>query len=308
VLRLAAAFNVRVATGAERDRLGASAGKVVREEGVATNNEADRTAPAVSRVRRMGRRVVVALATAAGAGGFLGAATASLSAETPNLRGALNLVSISVPCPAGTPDTTECRARTGNGIVPGLGNVSLVYLWSFRMGPPSCSSTLGKPLSTTGRLVIAGKGEIHFALAEGANCVDQEPLRNEPQDFTIIGGSGIYEAASGGGTVARSLSGGSGTERWTGTLVVPGLELDLTPPTFSGARSTTVRAPKGAKRVRVTYNVTARDAVDGPIPVSCEPRSGSRFEVGRTIVTCEATDTSGNTGRARFAVTVKKKR
>jgi HYR domain len=250
----------------------------------------------------------MALVTATGAGGFLGAATASLSAETPNLRGALNLVSITVPCPAGTSDTTECRARTGNGIVPGLGNVSLTYLWSFRMGPPSCSSTLGKALSTTGRLVIAGKGEIHFALAEGANCVDQEPLRNEPQDFTITGGTGIYEAASGSGTVARSLSGGSGTERWTGTLVVPGLDLDLTPPTFSGARSKTVRAPKGAKRVRITYNVTARDAVDGPIPVSCGPRSGSRFEVGRTIVSCEATDASGNSARARFTVTVKKKR
>jgi hypothetical protein len=90
--------------------------------------------------------------------------------------------------------------------------------------------------------------------------------------------------------------------------VVPGLELDLAPPTFSGAKSKTVRAPKGATRVRVKYNVTARDAVDGPIPVSCGPRSGSRFEVGRTIVICEATDTSVNTAQARFAVTVKKKR
>jgi hypothetical protein len=91
----------------------------------------------------------------------------------------------------------------------------------------------------------------------------------------------------------------------TGTLVVPGLEFDVTPPTLSGAASKTVRAPKGAKRVRVTYNVTARDTVDSAVPVTCLPRSGSRFSLGRTTVKCEAMDKSANTARARFVVTVR---
>ena len=105
--------------------------------------------------------------------------------------------------------------------------------------------------------------------------------------------------------VERVLNFGSGTEKWIGTLVVPGVEFDLTPPTLSGATSKTVRAPKGAKSVRVTYRVTARDDVDGALAVACQPRSGSRFLVGRTVVTCEAVDASANTRRARFRVPVK---
>ena len=157
-------------------------------------------------------------------------------------------------------------------------------------------------------LVVVGKGEIHFALAPGAQCVALEPVRYEPQDFTITGGTGAYAGASGSGMVERVLGGGTGTERWTGTLVVAGLGFDLTPPPLSGTTSKTVRAHKRATGVHVTYNVTASDAVDGRVPVSCTPRSGSRFSVGRTIVGCEATDSSANIARARFVVTVKKAR
>jgi len=69
-----------------------------------------------------------------------------------------------------------------------------------------------------------------------------------------------------------------------------------------------VRAPKGAKTARVTFKVTARDGVDSAVPVACQPRSGSRFRIGRTTVRCEATDSSGNTGKAAFTVTVKRRR
>jgi hypothetical protein len=164
-----------------------------------------------------------------------------------------------------------------------------------------------KPLATTGRIVVANKGEIDFSLADGTRCVEQEPVRNEPQEFTITGGTGAYHGASGRGTVERSLSAGHGAEWWTGTLTVPGLEFDITPPTIAAAVAKTVRAPKTARRVRVTYKVTASDAVDGRLPVTCLPRSGGWFPIGRTLVTCQARDKSGNTGRARFAVTVRRR-
>ena len=245
------------------------------------------------------------------AGSGLGTATASarFAAGSLNLRGTLRLISDPVDCPPGMPpDATECRARTGEGLLPGLGRAAETYTWSFRIGPPTCPANVGKPLATTGRLVVERKGEIRFALADGARCIDQEPIRNEPQDFTITGGTGTYEGASGSGRLERALSAGRGTETWTGTLVVPGFEFDVTPPVLSGARSRKVRAPKRAKRVRVTYTVTANDAVDGQVPVTCLPRAGSRFPIGRTAVTCEATDSSGNAGRARFVVTVKRRR
>jgi hypothetical protein len=54
----------------------------------------------------------------------------------------------------------------------------------------------------------------------------------------------------------------------------------------------------------VEYAASAVDDRDGPVPVDCEPPSGSRFPVGRTIVTCSATDHAGNVARDQFAVIV----
>ena len=257
------------------------------------------------------KHVRALLATLVGTIAFLASAASStpFAAGTLNLRGTLQVMSTPVECPPGAPtDANECRARTGEGLVSGLGSVSETYTWSYKIGAPKCPSTVGTPLATTGRLVVAGKGEIHFELAQGARCIDLEPLRNEPQAFTITGGTGTYEGASGSGSVERNIGGGVGTEVWRGTLVVPEVEFDVTPPTLAGAKSKTVRAPKGAKNVRVTYAVIARDDVDGVVPVSCSPRSGSRFPIGRTVVTCVAPDTSGNTATARFLITVKKGR
>ena len=232
------------------------------------------------------------------------------AAGTLDLRATLRLISDFAPCPANVPaGTTECRARKGTSVVRGLGPASETYTWPLAVGPPACPADFAKPLATTGRLVVAGKGEITFAVADGAQCVRLEPVRNEPQELTFTGGTGRFAGASGSGKLeARAISGGTGTETLTGTLVVPGLEFDLAPPTLSGAPAKTVRAPKGAKSARVTYKVAATDDVDGAVPVSCKPRSGNRFKVGRTTVRCEATDSSGNTAKAAFVVTVRKSR
>jgi hypothetical protein len=212
-----------------------------------------------------------------------------------------------VTCPPKWIGVDNCFTRTGTGKTPGLGSVAEKYDWAYRIGPPTCPGNLSTPLATTGSLLAAGKGDLHVALADGAQCVEMEP-HQMPQDFTITGGTGAYEGASGSGHVERALSGGIGTERWVGTLVAPNAEFDLTPPTLAGATAKTVRAPKGAKSVRVTYKVTANDAVDGAVATSCEPRSGSRFKVGRTPVTCSASDSSANAATAKFQVTVRPSR
>jgi hypothetical protein len=205
------------------------------------------------------------------------------------------------PCPGRVPlDTIVCVSFTGTGPVRGLGNVSMTYTRRLALGPEACPGDFAKPLSTTGRLSVAGKGKIRLTFAEGAECVADW---FEPQQFTVTGGTGRYAAASGRGTREPDKP---GTETWTGTLVMPGLAFDLTAPKLHGAGSKTVRAQKGAKSARVTFNVTATDGVDGTVPVSCRPRSGSRFEMGRTTVRCRATDSSANTARAAFAVTVRR--
>lgn len=52
----------------------------------------------------------------------------------------------------------------------------------------------------------------------------------------------------------------------------------------------------------VTYEASAVDNVDGPLPVTCSPASGSTFGPGVTQVVCEATDANFNTGYGTFLV------
>jgi HYR domain len=261
----------------------------------------------------LGLTLVVAATAAAPA-----ASEPQAAAGTLDVQARFDLISYGAACPGGVPpEATECRARTGDGFVRGLGNVSVSYTWPLEVGPPTCPAAadeynlarFAKPLATTGRLSVAGKGEITFTLAEGAQCVPLfEPPPYEPQEFTITGGTESFAAASGTGMVERSVGGGDGTETWTGTLEVPGLEFDVTAPKLNGAGSKTVRARKGAKTARVTFKVMATDDVDGPVPVLCQPKSGSRFKLGRTTVGCEATDSTGNTATAGFTVTVRPRR
>jgi hypothetical protein len=206
------------------------------------------------------------------------------------------------PCPPGSPpDADVCAARTGGGTLRGLGQVSETYTFFVQEG--ECDHVF----ETTVRLEVAGKGELQLAVDRYRGACISSSL-NLSRAFTITGGSGIYAGASGGGTVSHQAlatpSGSAGRDTWTGTLSVPELEFDLTPPTLSGAVSKTVRARRASKTVRVTYRVTASDAVDGSVPVSCQPRSGSRFRIGRTPVNCSATDTSANAKAGRFRVTV----
>jgi len=69
--------------------------------------------------------------------------------------------------------------------------------------------------------------------------------------------------------------------------------------------TTNATSPAGAV---VTYQPpTATDQIDGPVPVTCVPASGSQFPVGTTTVTCSASDhaTPPNTTFATFLVKVK---
>lgn len=225
-----------------------------------------------------------------------GAAMGSLTFEA-----VLRMTSTPGPCPPGSPpDADLCAARTGSGAVRGLGGVSETYTFFVQEG--ECD----RVFETTVRLEVAGKGELQLAVDRyRGECISS--ALHLSRAFTITGGSGIYAGASGGGTVNHRVTRyGDGTDTWTSTLNVPGLEFDVTSPTLSGAVNKTVRARRGSKRVRVTYRVTASDAVDGSVPVSCQPRSGSRFKVGRTFVKCSATDTSANAKAGRFRVTVKR--
>ena len=243
--------------------------------------------------------------------GGLAWAGSQSAAATLNMNASLRLVSILGPCPPGV-SATGCAERTSTGPFAGLGQVIGRYTFLIDVGPPGCANGWGKARAYPVRFAIASKGEILFELAAGAQCLNKDlelAARAQTQAFTVTGGTGIYTGASGTGIVSRSLAttgnGSAGTETWTGTLTVPGLEFDVTQPALTGATNKTVRAKKRAKSARVVFQLTAQDDKDGTLPVACTPRSGSRFPIGRTNVTCAATDTSANTTEASFTIRVK---
>jgi hypothetical protein len=86
----------------------------------------------------------------------------------------------------------------------------------------------------------------------------------------------------------------------TGSFKVTVKLLDTTPPVINVPGN--FDSGGAGLAVKVTYTVSATDNVDGPVPVSCSPPSGSIFPSGTTTVTCTATDAAGNRATKTFLV------
>ncbi len=266
--------------------------------------------------RRQRRCVLVStVLLAVGAAVLLAAVRADAdSLGTLGLHGTLKINFIGVACPPGSPATTGCYSQVsvGDGNIPGLGKVTTSYVLVYDDFGSSCER-----IHAQIPLVVAGKGEVDMATRStacysphlaGANPSPEVP----PSEFTITGGKGRYAGASGSGTleyVGHETAPGAGFNNvtWTGTLDVPGLAFDTTPPQITGATAKTAKT-RAAKGARVNYSVSAVDATDGAVAATCLPKSGGRFRIGRKTVTCTAVDGSGNTATARFVITVKRVR
>jgi hypothetical protein len=197
-----------------------------------------------------------------------------------------------------TPATAQARAK-----LIGFSSATGALELRARVGVTS-SRTVCPPGTTE------GKGDVDVSLEAVPTCMhSRNKLLPPSRAFTVTGGTGIYAGASGGGTLKHSLrqapGGAAGTDTWAGRLVVPGLGFDVTPPQLSESVARIVRVPRQSQRARVTFAVSASDDVDGSLPATCTPRSGSRFKLGKTRVTCSATDSGGNTATAHFTVTVR---
>lgn len=105
-------------------------------------------------------------------------------------------------------------------------------------------------------------------------------------------------------------------ERWSGgTRLVGTLDarmvadvlaierVDISAPVLSLPGDLVVEAtgPAGAA---ANYAASATDDVDGAVPVTLSPASGSTFPLGTTTVNASATDAAGNTASGSFTVTV----
>jgi hypothetical protein len=80
---------------------------------------------------------------------------------------------------------------------------------------------------------------------------------------------------------------------------------DSTPPSLSTHADVTATTPDPTGTTVAYSPPAASDATSGLAPpVVCLPASGSKLPVGRTTVTCTATDVAGNTSRTTFIVIV----
>ena len=192
-----------------------------------------------------------------------------------------------------------------SSIRPGTGwGSETTYTLPLGVGPPACPAGLGKPLATTGRLASQGRERSpsrcpreHGAwVGRGAaRGRSRRSSRSPAAQARSPRPPGKGRSTDGPPSFPR-LSEASGRDL-DGDADGPRAPLTA-PRQLSGAVAKTVRAAKGAKSARVAFKVTATDNEGGDVPVSCWPRSGSRFPLGKTMVLCAATDSTGNTATA----------
>ena len=108
------------------------------------------------------------------------------------------------------------------------------------------------------------------------------------------------QGATLGCTVTFLLNGEAGGPEFVQTITIH--VNDVEPPVVTvDDKTVEATGPDGAI---IDYEATAVDNVDGPLVPTCVPPSGSLFPIGATLVTCEATDSSGLTGSDTATMTV----
>lgn len=190
---------------------------------------------------------------------------------------------------------------------------------------PASGSTFQSGLTT----VRCSATDSHANRAEGSFTVlrpEQPPVITVPGDITVeaLGPGGaevdfVVTSTNNGLVVCLPQSGSTfplgttlvtctatntaGSDTGTFNVIITG-DFDVTPPALI-LPSPIVAEATSADGAVVTYTVSAIDGVDGSVPVSCTPVSGSTFPLGVTAVECTASDASGNMATGSFTVTVR---
>ena len=134
----------------------------------------------------------------------------------------------------------------------------------------------------------SGNGGCH-KLAMCTNTKGARECGSCPKDFQGNGYVGCFDV--------NECPNGDCTDR------IPTDAATAEPPVLSTPGDVTVAAvsEQGAP---ATFAVKAQDPKDGVRAAYCMPRSGSTFPIGKTVVSCWASNTRGKLGRATLTVTV----
>jgi hypothetical protein len=138
-------------------------------------------------------------------------------------------------------------------------------------GPNGAAVSFGDATATD---LVDGSVDVHYSVASGH-----------------VFGLGVTTVD----VMATDAHGNTAQESFKVTVV------DTTPPAITAPD---VKTEATGPNTPVSYTATARDLVDGDVPVTCVPEPGSSFPVDDTTVKCTATDSRGNTDDKSFKVTV----
>ena len=112
-----------------------------------------------------------------------------------------------------------------------------------------------------------------------------------PQDFAGNGYVGCFDA--------NECPNGDCTSR------LPTGAEDALPPVITTSGNVTVPATSAEGAV-AKFTASARDKIDGDLPTFCTPASGATFPVGKTTVSCWASNSLGKLKNTTLTVTVTK--
>ena len=174
------------------------------------------------------------------------------------------------------------------------------------MGPVRCLSVSGKTAivgfsnqsrttRTSARVSDGGSapGQDSFEVVTEFSFGSSEPITQPPPDCSSFPST----------FPSTSKVMGSGVND-IGDIVVRDVVPDSTAPVLTVPSDITVKAQSLAG-ARVTYTASATDNVDPAPDVDCTPSSGTAFPIGKTTVTCTASDDTGNKATASFNIFVR---
>ena len=217
------------------------------------------------------------------AGATVTYAVSASDAEDPNVAPTCSPASGST-FPLGVTQVNCSVTDSGGLTTSGMFNVTVVDTT-----PP----TLDLPSDITAEATGPSGAAVSFS-ASASNLVDGSV------SVTCTHASGSTFALDTTTTVSCSASDARGNTA-SGSFSVT--VVDTTPPTLHLPANISTQATGNSQAV-VTYTATATDLVDGSVPVSCSPASGSSFPAGPTTVNCSATDAHNNTANGSFTVSV----
>ncbi|MGD0196567.1 MAG: HYR domain-containing protein [Solirubrobacteraceae bacterium] len=159
--------------------------------------------------------------------------------------------------------------------------------------PPTLS---GVPADLTLAATSSVGASATFATPTASDIVDGAvPVKCTPASGSIFAIGTTTVSCS-----ATDKAGNKATQTFTVTVT------NSAAPAITGVPADITTAQTSSAGAVVSYATpTATDVVDGSVPVSCAPASGTTFAAGVTTVTCSATDRAGNSASKAFTVTVR---